>query len=330
MMTYARHVAAPRRGASPTRGSPACAIAARQTAGTLSGGEQQMLALARGLATDPALLILDELSMGLAPLVVEELFELVAQVAAEGVAILVVEQFASIVLDVADHVGPHGQRPDRRGRVARTRSPTACRRPTSEAERARPARRAGRSRLEGPPTRARFVEQWVNHRPNPAGDVMMEQQDRVEQFKNEIADMGLRDPATEPRADAAPARRASCWWPDRSSPWPPTSRTSSGRQRPAPAGRRPDHRPHRRGRGVLGPGLFLRYSIGPLPALLAGPPVLRAAGPDRSPDRRLGARRRRPPPPAACRPAHVGPAGHGADPGRRPTHRRPHPALRST
>jgi branched-chain amino acid transport system ATP-binding protein len=76
----------------------------RQTAGTLSGGEQQMLALARGLSTDPALLILDELSMGLAPLVVEELFGLVAQVAADGVAILMVEQFASVVLDVADHV----------------------------------------------------------------------------------------------------------------------------------------------------------------------------------------------------------------------------------
>jgi len=73
-----------------------------QTAGTLSGGEQQMLAMARGLATDPALLILDELSMGLAPIIVEELYGIVAQVAHDGVSILVVEQFASTVLGVAD------------------------------------------------------------------------------------------------------------------------------------------------------------------------------------------------------------------------------------
>jgi branched-chain amino acid transport system ATP-binding protein len=75
-----------------------------QLAGSLSGGEQQMLALSRALVTDPAVLVLDELSMGLAPIVVGQLYESVAEIAASGVSVLVVEQFATIGLEYASYM----------------------------------------------------------------------------------------------------------------------------------------------------------------------------------------------------------------------------------
>ncbi len=74
----------------------------KQYAGTLSGGEQQMLAIGRGLMAEPKLLILDEPSLGLSPLLVEELFALIAQIRADGVAVLLVEQNVAQSLDVAD------------------------------------------------------------------------------------------------------------------------------------------------------------------------------------------------------------------------------------
>jgi branched-chain amino acid transport system ATP-binding protein len=72
-----------------------------QLAGTLSGGEQQMLAIGRGLMAEPKLLILDEPSLGLSPLLVEELFTLIARIASEGLAVMLVEQNVVQSLDLA-------------------------------------------------------------------------------------------------------------------------------------------------------------------------------------------------------------------------------------
>lgn len=75
-----------------------------QVAGTLSGGEQQMLALARGLMSRPKLMLLDEPSLGLAPLVVRELYTLIRRIREQGVTILLVEQSAPMAIGVADYV----------------------------------------------------------------------------------------------------------------------------------------------------------------------------------------------------------------------------------
>ena len=74
----------------------------KQLAGTLSGGEQQMLAMGRAMMSKPALLMLDEPSMGLAPILVEQIFEMIRQLHAQGTTILLVEQNAQMALSIAD------------------------------------------------------------------------------------------------------------------------------------------------------------------------------------------------------------------------------------
>jgi branched-chain amino acid transport system ATP-binding protein len=82
---------------------PRLAERRRQLAGTLSGGEQQMLAIARGLMSDPQILIIDELSLGLAPVVVHQLFGTLKALKEAGLTILLVEQNVHLALAVADH-----------------------------------------------------------------------------------------------------------------------------------------------------------------------------------------------------------------------------------
>jgi branched-chain amino acid transport system ATP-binding protein len=75
-----------------------------QVAGSLSGGEQQMLALSRAYLSRPKVLLLDELSLGLAPIIVDKIFESLADLAARSVALLIVEQYVNRVIELADHV----------------------------------------------------------------------------------------------------------------------------------------------------------------------------------------------------------------------------------
>jgi branched-chain amino acid transport system ATP-binding protein len=74
-----------------------------QTAGTLSGGEQQMLALSRAFLSEASVVLVDEVSMGLAPKLVDQVFEILARISAEGVSVLLVEQYVSRALEIADY-----------------------------------------------------------------------------------------------------------------------------------------------------------------------------------------------------------------------------------
>jgi branched-chain amino acid transport system ATP-binding protein len=83
---------------------PALATRMKQLAGSLSGGEQQMLALVRTFASEPKIVVVDEASLGLAPIIVDRIFETLAQIVATGVSVLLVEQYVNRALALADDV----------------------------------------------------------------------------------------------------------------------------------------------------------------------------------------------------------------------------------
>jgi branched-chain amino acid transport system ATP-binding protein len=87
-----------------TEAFPVLAQRMGQRAGTLSGGEQQMLALARAYVTEPRVVLLDEVSMGLAPKVVDDIFAFIGLLASTGASLLLVEQYVTRALELADHV----------------------------------------------------------------------------------------------------------------------------------------------------------------------------------------------------------------------------------